>query len=89
MPEKPRTQREMLEQLWYAVIGTNNNGVQGRVERIEERLPRLVTREELREVEVMIVRRKRLRWAILGVLVAAVPAYAVVSVTLARWLAGG
>jgi hypothetical protein len=26
-PKKPNTQREMLEQLWYAMIGTNGDGV--------------------------------------------------------------
>ena len=25
--EKPKTQREMLEQLWYCIIGTNGEGM--------------------------------------------------------------
>lgn len=34
--EKPRTQKEMLYQLWYAVIGSNGDGINSRIRRLEE-----------------------------------------------------
>lgn len=34
--EKPSTQKEMTEQLWYAVIGSNGEGLSSRVARIEQ-----------------------------------------------------
>lgn len=36
MPEKPKLQREILDQLWYAMYGVNgSDGIVKRVERIE------------------------------------------------------
>jgi hypothetical protein len=34
--EKPRTQREMLEQLWYAVIGTNSDGISDQMKELRK-----------------------------------------------------
>jgi hypothetical protein len=37
-PEKPKTQREMIEQMWYAIFGTNgSNGIVKRIEHLEQR----------------------------------------------------
>ena len=33
---KPNTNEEMLEQLWYAVIGSNGDGIASRLRRVEE-----------------------------------------------------
>ena len=51
--QKPATQREMVEQLWYAIIGTNGEGIAARTKRsedhiveIRETLPKLVLRTE-------------------------------------------
>ncbi len=50
---KPKTQREMLDQLWYAVVGANSEGIAERVKAIDERLhkveqhlPGCITRDE-------------------------------------------
>jgi predicted nucleic acid-binding Zn ribbon protein len=37
-PPKPDTQREMIDQLWFAVIGANSEGIAERVRRIDDRL---------------------------------------------------
>jgi hypothetical protein len=37
-PPKPVTQREMIDQLWFAVIGANSEGIAERVRRIDDRL---------------------------------------------------
>jgi len=37
-PLKPVTQREMIDQLWFAVIGANSEGIAERVRRIDDRL---------------------------------------------------
>ena len=60
MTEKPKTQRAMLEQLWFVVIGSNGEGVVAllkqalaqmidhatRLGKIEDLLPALWTREQ-------------------------------------------
>lgn len=33
--EKPSTQRETVDQLWYAIIGTNGDGMAERLRRVE------------------------------------------------------
>jgi len=38
MAEKPKTQRETIDQLWYAVIGTNGDGLIGRMAKVEKKL---------------------------------------------------
>jgi len=35
--EKPKLQREVIDQLWYCIIGTNNDGIVDRVKRLEQR----------------------------------------------------
>jgi len=35
--EKPATQREIIDQLWYCIIGTNNDGLIDRVKHLEQR----------------------------------------------------
>jgi hypothetical protein len=35
MAEKPRTQREMIYQVWYAVLGTDGDGLVGQVREIK------------------------------------------------------
>jgi len=37
-PPKPATQKEMIDQLWFAVIGANSDGIAERVRRIDDRL---------------------------------------------------
>jgi hypothetical protein len=37
-PPKPATQKEMIDQLWFAVIGANSEGIAERVRRIDDRL---------------------------------------------------
>ena len=37
MPVKPPTQRETIDALWYAVVGTNGDGIQGRLRALETR----------------------------------------------------
>jgi hypothetical protein len=38
MPVKPDTQKETIDQLWYAIMGTTNgDGIVGRIERLESR----------------------------------------------------
>jgi len=42
MPEKPKTQREMIEQMWFAIFGTNgSDGICKRIADLEKR-PRKV-----------------------------------------------
>jgi len=55
-PEKPHTQKEMIDQLWFAVIGANSEGIAERVKRIDDRLieversiPDFMTHAEHRE----------------------------------------
>ena len=66
MPEKPKTQREMLHQLWDAIIGTNGKGLAQRWERFEEQiLPTLVTHDDLRRSKEW---RLKVYGAVLGTL---------------------
>ena len=37
MAQKPPTQKEVLDQLWYAVIGTNGDGLLGRMTKLEDK----------------------------------------------------
>lgn len=62
MAKKPTTQREMIDQLWYAMIGTNGNGVQARVEQIERVLPDLVTKRQCAATHQVDSNRRRSRW---------------------------
>lgn len=57
-PVRPDTTDEMVYQLWYAVIGSNGDGlasqvreVKGKVENIEGLIPGLMTRESCAEIE--------------------------------------
>ena len=57
-PVRPDTTDEMVYQLWYAVIGSNGDGiasqmreVRGRVESIEGIIPNLMTRESCKAIE--------------------------------------
>ena len=34
--QKPKTQREMIDQLWYAVIGTNSDGIADQLKKLRE-----------------------------------------------------
>lgn len=36
--EKPKTQKETIDQLWYAVIGTNGHGLTARMAHVEEKI---------------------------------------------------
>ena len=38
MASKPSTQKETLDALWYAVIGTNGSGLVGKTNKLEEEL---------------------------------------------------
>jgi len=52
-PEKPKTQREIIDQLWYAVIGSNGEGISQTVRRLERDVSQLktdvATRGEVKE----------------------------------------
>lgn len=55
---RPGTQKEMLDQLWFAVVGSNGDGIASkvrdtheRVKAIESKLPGMVTVEELERRE--------------------------------------
>ena len=57
-PVRPETTDEMVYQLWYAVIGSNGDGlasqvrvVKGKVEGIEGLIPSLMTRDSCRVIE--------------------------------------
>ena len=57
-PVRLKTTDEMVYQLWYAVIGSNGDGiasqmreVRGRVESIEGIIPNLMTRESCKAIE--------------------------------------
>ena len=34
--QKPKTQREMIDQLWYAVIGTNSDGISDQLKELRK-----------------------------------------------------
>ena len=64
MAVKPQTQKEMIDQLWYAVIGTNGDGLVGRMAKVEQKLDtRPAMAKKPRRVEIML--------SIMGGLVAA------------------
>jgi len=68
VPEKPKTQREMLHQLWNAIIGTDGKGLAQRWKRFEEQiLPTLVTHDDLRRAKEW---RLKVYGAVLGTLTA-------------------
>ena len=70
MAKKPSTQREMLLQLWDAIIGTNSKGLAQRWERFEtEILPTLVTHDDLQRAKEW---RLKIYGAILGTLTVSV-----------------
>jgi hypothetical protein len=57
-PVRPDTTDEMVYQLWYAVIGSNGDGlasqvreVKGKVESIEGIIPSLMTRDSCKAIE--------------------------------------
>jgi hypothetical protein len=57
-PVRPDTTDEMVYQLWYAVIGSNGDGlasqmreVKGKVESIEGLIPSLMTRDSCKAIE--------------------------------------
>jgi hypothetical protein len=42
MPEKPKTQGKMIEQMWFAIFGTNgSDGIVSRIEHLEKRPSRV------------------------------------------------
>jgi hypothetical protein len=49
---QPNTQKEMIQQLWFAVLGSNGNGIADTVRRLETKVDLIereyATREELR-----------------------------------------
>ncbi len=52
-PQKPDSEEEMINQLWYAVIGSNGEGIAKRVVaidnrllKVEEKLPDFLTYDE-------------------------------------------
>lgn len=57
---KPKTQRETLDQVWYAVLGTNGDGLIDRVTRLEER-PRS---QELVDKDRRTARQSRISTAV-------------------------
>lgn len=44
--KRPDTTKEMTYQMWYALVGSNGDGIFARVKRIEETIPKLLTKEE-------------------------------------------
>ncbi len=47
MPDKPSTQKEMIYQLWYCIVGTNGDGLVDHIKHIEKRLDQCVTYKAL------------------------------------------
>ena len=43
MPQKPSTQKEMLYQVWFCLIGTNGDGLIDHIKKMEKRLDQCVT----------------------------------------------
>lgn len=80
--EKPKTQREMIDQLWFAVVGSNGDGIAAvtrrnsrDIQEIKEILPTLQTRADACEDDEKIEKkneRRRVRqsdviqWAIMA-----------------------
>lgn len=57
-PQKPDTEEEMINQLWYAVIGSNGEGIAKRVSsidtrllKVEKTLPEFLTYDEHEELK--------------------------------------
>lgn len=74
--QKPQTQKEMVEQMWFALVGTNGEGVFSRVKRVEEVLSEHISAcvdpvdvEELKEEHAQHVAwhlKNRIGWIISG-----------------------
>lgn len=47
MPQKPKLQREMIDQMWYCLIGTNGDGLIDHIKHMEKRLDQCVTYKAL------------------------------------------
>lgn len=83
--EKPENAEAMLYQLWFAVIGSNGNGLISKVDRIERALPLMMTKEQHdEEAKTETVQRERRRmspkdWAL--ILATAVPTLLLVYMT--------
>lgn len=43
MPQKPKLQREVIDQLWFCIIGTDGDGLVDHIKNIEKRLNHFVT----------------------------------------------
>ncbi len=37
MPERPKKLEEMVIMMWYAIVGTNGDGIQARLSKLESR----------------------------------------------------
>jgi hypothetical protein len=73
--EKPKTQRAMVEQLWFVVIGSNGDGLvvllkealkkliehHGRLEDIEAAIPALWTKEQHEKMHAQFVEQEKAR----------------------------
>ena len=53
MREKPKTQKETIDQLWYTMIGTNGDGVIDRLARVEERVSENGSKKPPKRLEVL------------------------------------
>ena len=87
--EKPKTQREMIDQLWFAVVGSNGDGIAAvtrrnsrDIQEIKEKLPTFQTHDEaVMEEETNERRRIRkhdvIQWAVMALiaLLVGVPAW--------------
>ncbi len=73
MPEKPKTTAQMVEALWYTVVGANGHGLTQRVDDLIENLaeyqrkvdgflPTLWTREEHDDFVRAQNKQRRSRW---------------------------
>jgi len=82
MPDKPKTQKETIDQVWFGLFGVNGTtGLIGRVAKIEDRLDG--NGKKPRRVEIMLT--------IMGILVAAQTLGVVegLRVAITGWLNGG
>lgn len=67
--EKPATTKEQVDQMWYALIGMNGNGLISKVNRLSEQVeiinstvPQLVTRDELYQRDAEKRQHRTVSW---------------------------
>ena len=59
--QQPKTQREMMNQLWFAVIGSNGEGIAATVRRNEEAIGKI--QRQIPTFQTIAETRSKRRWA--------------------------